>query len=487
MRKLRCLTRALLALAAVVAFAPFSANADDKSASADTAPYIEPLRPLFHFTARKNWINDPNGLVFFQGEYHQFFQYNPYGLDGNALKAWGHAVSPDLVHWRELDVALLPDRLGSTWSGSAVIDWQNTTGLQTGADPPIVAIFTTAGGMLPESKDQPFTQSIAYSNDRGRTWTKYSGNPVVKHMDGGNRDPKVIWHAPTKQWIMALYLDGDRFALLASPDLKRWKQLQEVRIEGSSECPDFFPLLVENEPGVTKWIFWSASNTYLIGEFDGRKFVDESGPLRTVFGANYAAQTFSDIPPADGRRIQIAWMRDGKYPNMPFNQHMSFPMTLSLHRFSEGLRITQLPVKELSLLHDHHYSWSGGIDSSPTPLNVPAFDAAEISATIDPADAKQFTLGIRGFHLTYDAPARQLSTPHVNCTLPGTDEKLRLLILVDRTSIEIFAQTGRMVLSECFLPSADEPHLTLSGPGAKIESLECMTLKSSWHDLANKD
>ena len=145
-----------------------------------------------------------------------------------------------------------PDRLGSIWSGSAVVDWQNTTGFQTGTEPPLVAIYTTAGGMLPESKDQPFTQSIAYSNDRGRTWTKYSGNPVLKHIIGGNRDPKVIWHEPSKQWVMALYLDGDQFALFASRNLKEWNKLQDIRIEGSSECPDFFPMPVENEPRSNK-------------------------------------------------------------------------------------------------------------------------------------------------------------------------------------------------------------------------------------------
>ena len=260
------------------------------------AGYTELLRPQFHFTARKNWINDPNGLVFFQGEYHQFFQYNPLGLEGGALKAWGHAISPDLVHWRELDVALMPDKLGSIWSGSAVVDWQNTSGFQSGSEPCLVAIYTTAGGMLKESAGQPFTQSIAYSNDRGRSWTKYSANPVVGNLAVGNRDPKVIWHEPSKRWVMALYLEVDRFALLASPDLKKWTKLQEIRIPGSGECPDFFPIKVDNKQGATKWVFWSANNTYLIGEFDGKKFVDQSGPLRDVVGTTMRHRHSAILP-----------------------------------------------------------------------------------------------------------------------------------------------------------------------------------------------
>ena len=477
MRKFPPLNRTPLAWAFFVALVVPSASTSGDGAAPE---YAEPLRPQFHFTARKNWLNDPNGLVFFQHEYHQFFQYNPLGVDGGDLKAWGHAVSPDLVHWRDLDVALMPDKLGSIWSGSAVVDWQNTSGFQTGAAPPLVVIYTTAGGKLAESKGQPFTQSIAYSNDRGRTWTKYSRNPVVGNISGENRDPKVIWHEPSKHWVMALYLADDRFALLASPDLKQWKQLDEVRIAGSSECPDFFPMPIENEPGATKWIFWSASNTYLIGDFDGKKFDRQSGPLHGVVGANYAAQTFSDVPAADGRRVQIAWMRDGRYPGMPFNQQMSFPAALALRRFPEGLRVTQSPVKELSLLHDRRYAWSGKLDSSTNPLADVSVDACEIRATLDPAAAETIAFTIRGLTLTYNAATHCLSTPEFRCTLPMTDGKVRLVILVDRTSIEVFAQDGRALLTECFVPPAEERRATLSGAGAKVESLECWTLKSSW-------
>ena len=175
--------------------------------------YREKLRPQFHFSPRRGWNNDPNGLVYYKGEYHLFFQHNPYGWDWGNMH-WGHAVSPDLIHWKELPVALYPDEHGTMFSGSAVVDWNNTAGFQTGAEKVLVCIFTAAGS--------PFTQGIAYSNDRGRTWTKYANNPVLPHIIGDNRDPKVIWYAPEEKWVMALFLDKSDFALFSSKDLKKW-------------------------------------------------------------------------------------------------------------------------------------------------------------------------------------------------------------------------------------------------------------------------
>ena len=158
--------------------------------------YHETLRPQFHFTSRRGWLNDPNGLVYFKGEYHLLYQHNPYGWNWGNL-CWGHAVSKDLVHWKELPVALYPDKHGTMWSGSAVVDWKNTAGFRAAKEPPLVAMFT-AGGQLS-------TQGIAFSNDRGRTWTKYSGNPVLGHIVAENRDPKVVWYGPEAKWTMALY------------------------------------------------------------------------------------------------------------------------------------------------------------------------------------------------------------------------------------------------------------------------------------------
>ncbi len=181
------------------------------AARQESTLYHEALRPQFHFTPARNWMNDPNGLVYYRGEYHLFFQHNPFGRQWGNM-TWGHAVSPDLVHWRQLPNAIEPDRLGTIYSGSAVVDRDNTTGFQQGREKPLVAIYTAAGGSSPQSQGQPYTQCLAYSTDRGRTWTKYAGNPVLPHVIGENRDPKVIWYPPERNRVRIRVL-ADRTSL----------------------------------------------------------------------------------------------------------------------------------------------------------------------------------------------------------------------------------------------------------------------------------
>ena len=189
------------------------------------ALYHELLRPQFHFTAEKNWLNDPNGLVYYKGEYHLFLQYNAKGMKWGP-NTWAHAVSTDLVHWKQIAHALEPDeQFGWIWSGSAVVDARNTSGLRSGSEDPLIAIYTTGNTHVTPHKK--CVQCIAFSNDRGRTWTKYSGNPVIGHVAAENRDPKVIWHEPSRRWVMALFLDKNDYALFGSADLKGWQHLSE--------------------------------------------------------------------------------------------------------------------------------------------------------------------------------------------------------------------------------------------------------------------
>ena len=238
-------------------------------------------------------MNDPNGLVYYRGEYHLFFQYSP-GFMNHAPNSWGHAVSTDLIHWKQIENGLEPDEYGWIWSGSAVVDSNNTTGFQEGAEEPIVAIYTTGGFGEPGN---PCVQHIAYSNDRGRTFHRYSGNPVLGHIRAANRDPKVLWHAPTKQWVMALFLDGNDYALFGSPNLKAWSHLCDLEVKDTGECPDLFELPVDGDPSNTRWVFWGAAGIYRIGAFDGRTFTPETDAIRAEHGPNgYAAQTWSNLP-----------------------------------------------------------------------------------------------------------------------------------------------------------------------------------------------
>ena len=277
-------------------------------------PYSELHRPQFHFTPKAHWTNDPNGLVYYDGEYHLFFQHSP-GWMNHAPNTWGHAVSTDLVHWEQLGPGIEPDEYGWIWSGSAVVDWHNTAGLQQGDEATIIAAYTTGGYGDPPN---PCVQSIAYSNDRGRTFTPYEGNPVLGHIRASNRDPKIIWHEPTGRWIMALFLDGIDFALYASADLKSWEPLCEFEVEGTGECPDLFELAVDGDASNTKWVFWGAAGVYRLGNFDGSTMTFETDAIKCELGPNgYAAQTWSDIPAEDGRCLQISWMLRGQYPDMP--------------------------------------------------------------------------------------------------------------------------------------------------------------------------
>jgi fructan beta-fructosidase len=443
--------------------------------------YQETYRPQFHFTPKKNWTNDPNGLVFYEGEYHLFFQHNPEGINWGNM-TWGHAVSRDLVHWRQLEHAIYPDRLGTIFSGSAVVDWNNTAGFQSGDEKVLVAMYTSAGAHA-EPK-VPFTQSIAYSNDRGRTWTKYEGNPVLGHIVGNNRDPKVIWHEPTGRWVMALYLDKNDYALFGSPNLKEWTKLCDVPLPEASECPDFFELPIDGDENNKQWLFWGGNGTYWLGSFDGRKFTPQNGPFQSRWGANcYAAQTYSDIPASDGRRIQIAWMAGGKFPGMPFNQQMSFPRELTLRTTPEGVRLFIEPVREIETVHGEHHEWTDvGLKPDEDFLSNVHCELLDVRAEIELGGATEVGFKFRGEAVRYDAVKKTLSCRGKSAPLELADGVLRLRVLVDRTSLEIFAQDGQISMAFCFLPPVNDRSAAVFAQGgeATIRRLDVWELESAW-------
>ena len=292
--------------------------------------YREINRPQVRFSAKCGWLNDPNGLIYTGGMYHLFFQHNPAGNEWGNMH-WGHAVSNDLMHWREIDIALYPDDMGTMFSGSAIYDENNVTGLGY----PILLYYTAAG--------DPFTQCLAYSLDGGYTFTKYDKNPIIPHIIGGNRDPKVIYCDELGKYTLSLYLDGNTFAIFTSENLLDWEMIQKLDMPGEAECPDFYPLIVDGE---RKWILSGASDFYFVGGINDGQYVPEQPILRLHNGdsQNYASQTYSGT---GDRVIRISWNRQG-VKNECFNMHMGFPVELSLKRRDDGyIHLSAAPIKEI--------------------------------------------------------------------------------------------------------------------------------------------
>ena len=464
----------------------------DKAFQDDTYPgeetlYTEKLRPQIHFSSKRGWNNDPNGLVYHEGEYHLFYQHNPFGWAWGNM-TWGHAVSRDLVHWTELGDALHPDRLGTMFSGSAVIDKDNTTGFQTGDEKPLVCIYTSAGDTNPWSKDEPFTQGIAYSNDRGRTFTIYDGNPVLGHINGDNRDPKVFWHKPTDQWVIVLYLDKypdgkRRMAFFTSKDLKTWEKQSEV--SGFHECPELFELPVDGDANNKRWVLYGASGRYYVGDFDGREFKPDTDILRYNFGnCFYASQTFNNIPAEDGRRIQIGWGQV-PLPDMPFNQMMTFPVELTLHTTDEGVRLFPYPVKEIEKIRGKRHAWSDEtLEPGANLLSGVEGELFDIDAEFEVGDANEIGFVIGGIGVTYNVEAGELACGEEKASLAPSGGKVRLRLLVDRVSIEIFAGDGLVYMPMKAVRDLENQSLEVfaRGGSAKVNTLEVYELKSIWQE-----
>ncbi len=444
--------------------------------------YDQALRPQFHFTSRTNWINDPNGLVYYKGTYHLFFQHNPDGNEWGNM-TWGHAESTDLVHWKQVSNALTPDDLGTMFSGSAVIDWHNTAGFNKGKNPSMLLFYTAAGGTSPESTGKPFTQCLAYSTDGGATFTKYAENPIIPEIAGGNRDPKVVWDQAGKRWLLALYLDGDNFELLQSTDLRHWHKLQTVSLPGCDECPDLFPMIARPS-GHRYWVMTAANGHYVVGQMVDGKFVFQGEPVVSDYGPNfYAVQTWSDIYRSDGRRIQIAWMRGGQYPGMPFNGQMSFPCVLKLHDGAKGLWMSRWPVREISSLYAGTEEWRDLALANGVPITVqPKTGLWDISLKVKCEAGAAFTITVNGHAVTFSSSNKTLSCMNSTAPIRLPQGYLTLRVLADVTSLEVYGNTGRVSLTGCVLPVAGAPGITVESTGgdAQILSMTAHSLRSAW-------
>lgn len=277
-------------------------------------------RPALHYTAGRGWINDPNGLVYHNGIYHLYYQYNPVNTEWENM-SWGHAAGNDLLHWNEQDAVMFPDEYGTVFSGCGLVNERGLLGLPKDA---LLFFYTAAGGGNEWSRGKPFIQRLSYSLDGGKTLIRHHSRQLDSMADG-NRDPKVFWHEESQAYIMVLYMTGNTFALFRSADLINWEKSQLLTLEAAWECPDLFPLSADD--GTVHWVFWSADGFYFLGDFDGRSFT-LNGRRRMAYGTRipYAAQTYSGI---SGRTVSVAWLRT-RHEGRLYTGAMALPRELSL-------------------------------------------------------------------------------------------------------------------------------------------------------------
>ena len=491
-----------------------------------TVSYDEPHRPRFHFSPPSGWMNDPNGLVHYDGEWHLFYQYYPDDTVWGPMH-WGHAVSRDLVRWEHLPIALSPDSLGYIFSGSAVVDWKNTSGFGREGTPPLVAIFTYHDPIRGAAgADDHESQGIAYSTDRGRTWRKYAGNPVLPNPGGKKdfRDPNVFWHEPTARWVMVVSVT-DHVELYASPDLRAWTYLSSFGADwgahgGTWECPDLFPIRVEGS-GETKWVLLlnlnpggpqgGSGTQYFVGDFDGSTFTLDPAFAATLTDGpavwldwgrdDYAGVTWSDVPPEDGRRIFLGWMSNWDYaqvvPTSPWRSAMTLPRELRLVSLEEGYRVFARPVGELTTLR-------GPAVELPSATIVGAHDltgrlaspvsASELVIEFETGSGTSRWFGVQlsneygeRYRFGFDAAAGEFVSDrrgagdasfaetfadrvHRAPRLARGDT-LRMHMIFDLASVEVFLDDGATVVTETFFPTVPFDRIALFSDGGEARSL----------------
>ncbi len=430
----------------------------------------EPLRPEVHFTVKNGWNNDPNGLIYHGGLYHMFYQYNPAApVWGNMH--WGHAVSSDLLRWEERDIALFPDKTGTMFSGSAITDEKNAAGFGEGA---MLLYYTAAGGTNLLSKGQKFTQCLAYSAD-GEHFQKYANNPVVPHIEGGNRDPKVVYVPEIDKYVMALFRAENRYGLLASSNLLNWSEIQEITLPGDAECPDLFRLECE---GKYYYVLMGAKNVYVAGRFENDRFVPEGEAKQQMplqIRMSYAAQSFSDVP--SGRVVRIAWhVMNAPAPN--FASQMGIPTEMRLARIGGELYLSALPIKEIETLYDDGEIMNGISLTDSVFVNTGA-SALDISLSMPYTEGEKLVMNIFGTDVAIDMGRNEIRCKTTKMPLSVFGGFADVRFIVDRCTIEIFADGGRSIAAAVAYADYNLPRIV-------INKNEKLTIdRFEWHSLKN--
>jgi fructan beta-fructosidase len=451
----------------VKAFDQIKVGSESDARSADD--YSHPYRNQFHASTRRGWNNDPNGMVFHDGKYHLYYQYNPFGIQWGNMH-WGHFESTDLVHWKERPIALFQKTVQDmAFSGGGFVDFNNSAGL--GKNTMFVAFTSTGRG-----------ECLAYTKDGGLTFTELEENPVVKHA---GRDPKIIWYEPDQKWVMVIYDETDceetkavppadnnnlsnrNFAFYESKDLRRWARtgaFTDPDREAVFECPEMFELPIEGRSGETRWIVLGAQNRYFVGNFDGKTFHKESGPHGTSHGAFYAAQTFSDVP--DGRRIQIGWVRTdtnlGKFPDQIVNMALTLPHETTLRETESGLRVFFWPTKEVENLRGEVLAEGQNLTSAEANELLQKCAGQTSEVLIEFSDVGAHSITINAMDAGFSGRSARIFT--------------------DRTFNEVYADDGFSYELRC--PNQNEFPSTrtqlMAKEGTTVRSLKIYRLKSIW-------
>lgn len=478
-------------------------------AHAQDSLYKEQYRPQFHFSPSINWTNDPNGLVYDNGVYHLFYQNNPYENKWGHM-TWAHATSTDLVHWQHMPVAIKEENGIMIFSGTCVVDKNNTSGFGTAQNPPMVAIYTGSTDVLQ-------TQNIAYSTDNGTTWTKYANNPVLNFNKKDFRDPKVFWHEPTKQWVMVvMYPVEHEVKFFNSKNLINWNLMSSFGPLGDTssvwECPDLFQATVEGT-NEKKWILTMSMAPYMqyfVGEFDGTTFTNENPPnkiFRPDYGGDYYAAIAYNQLPENETPVMIGWVNNWNYandiPTTPWKGAMSLPRNISLKKINGEWIMVQQPVKDLqqlrnSILQLDKYTVRNEKDAGFTGTQF------EMQCTL--ALQSNAVAGIRLAYgnnqyceIGYDAPAKKLyidrskiansdfntkfkTLSRYETSLDMNENKIQLHIFFDNSIVEVFANDGEVVLTAQIFPAENQNQIKLFSENGKTDfiNVHAWTMKSAW-------
>ncbi len=450
----------------------------------DNMHYDQPLRPQVHYTPITGQIGDATGLLLYKGTYHLFYMYDEWSRRRKYNKTWGHAISNDLVYWEQLPQVLNTRLDNAPGSGSGIVDWNNSLGLRSGPEKTLVVFYT----------DYKRGTSIAFSRDAGKTWIRHKDNPVIPMPEGkGNRDAKVFWYKPDQSWRLILY-EPPGFTFYKSSDLLKWEFLSKIK--GFHECPDLLHIPVDGNPADKRWVLINGDASYRIGEFDGTEFKSQMPNTRVNYGRNlkywlgadrelYGTQAWSHSYEGDGPFYQMAFMHLTEPPRnqRTWSQQQVFPAELTLKTINGEVRLCRMPIDGIKQLrYDSHFWNQATVQPGENPLSELDGDVFEIIAQIESHQAEEVGFKIRGETLSY-APGRQkLALMSTEAPLAPSGSTVRLRLIIDRNSIEVYANQGEVTFTKLFYP--DQKNLDLEffarGGPALIVSMEIYRLESIW-------